>query len=111
MKQNHYSAMRPGSLLALFLLLVLGPAAGTVAAVEVTVDNVEAPAGGEVEVPVRVRGATGLEGLQFVLTFDPNAVECVEVVAGPIACGEPWQVAHSILPCPLESLKSLPGSS
>ena len=59
--------------------------ATTHAAVDLTVENVEAAAGSEVEVPISVRGASGLEGIQFVLTFDPESLEFLDVTPAPLA--------------------------
>lgn len=52
---------------------------------EIKVGNVEATAGGEVEVPITVKGGKGVEGLQFVLTFDDKVLKHESVDAGEIA--------------------------
>ena len=85
MLRNHRSAWRQAMWPALLLHLTLSGAATSMAAVEVTVENVEAPAGSEVKVPIHVRGASGLEGLQFVLRFDPQALALIDVAAAPLA--------------------------
>lgn len=59
--------------------------ATTHAAVDLTVENVKTAAGSEVEVPISVRGASGLEGIQFVLTFDPESLEFLDVTPAPLA--------------------------
>ena len=41
--------------------------------------------GATVDVPIQVTGADGMEGLQFVLTFDPALLRYVEVALGPLA--------------------------
>ena len=46
---------------------------------------VRAPQGATVVVPIEVLGAAGMEGVQFVLTFDPTLLKQVDVGLGPLA--------------------------
>lgn len=68
---------------SMLAILLLAPMAR--ADVGVTIDNVEAGSGTEIDVPINVSGAGGLEGLQFVLKFDPAALELVDVTGGAVA--------------------------
>ncbi len=106
MKRNRQFAAKRATALAICLLAMHQCAATAMAAVEVTVQSIEATAGGEAEVPINIRGATGLEGFQFVLTFDPQALEVIDVAAGPVAGAaeinrkerEPGKVRVAMLP-------------
>lgn len=85
MKRDQQTAFVRAMSLVIIFHVISSSAATSMADVEVTIENVEAASGDEVEVPISVRGATGLEGIQFVLTFDPQALEIIGVGAGPLA--------------------------
>jgi hypothetical protein len=48
-------------------------------------EPVDAAAGASVEVPLAVSGTAGMEGLQFVLSYDPAQLEHTAVKPGPLA--------------------------
>lgn len=70
--------------LALFCL-ALSRTAASMAAVELVVNDAEAAPGAEVDVPISVSGAAGLEALQFVMRFDTQALRLIDVAAAPLA--------------------------
>jgi cobalamin biosynthesis Mg chelatase CobN len=84
MLRDYRSVWRAVIWLGLFCL-ALSCAVTSMAAVEVIVNDAEAAPGEEVEVPISVSGAAGLEALQFVMRFDPQALKLMDIVAGPLA--------------------------
>jgi len=74
--------LKLGSTVALIGLL-----AGQASAATLTLspELIEGAPGSEVEVPIVVGGSKGLEGLQFLLTFDPSVVRNIGVQLGPLA--------------------------
>ena len=78
---GHGSSLRLTTLLGLFLFSS-GAQAGEMV---LRVEPLEAAPGAAVEVPIVVSGAAGMEGLQFVLTFDPALLEHTAVKLAPLA--------------------------
>lgn len=56
----------------------------TAKALEISVANVQIPAGQAVSVPIRASGAKGVSALQMRLMFEGEAFEVVDVSSGPI---------------------------
>ncbi len=78
---GHGSSLCLATLLGL-ILIYSGAQAGEMI---LRAESLEAAPGAVVEVPIVVSGATGMEGLQFVLTFDPALLEHTAVKLAPLA--------------------------
>lgn len=106
MNTHYRSAKIVILLLTVSFFTMLGATGRSLAAVELTVGSVEAKAGQEIEVPISIRNAAGLEGLQFVLTFDPAGLENTGAEPGRMAGAgdinlkvrEPGRVRVALLP-------------
>ena len=71
--------------LAVGATALLAATAAYGAPLSISAERAKATAGAEVAVPIVVRGASGMEGLQFVLTFDPKVLESIAVDLAPLA--------------------------
>lgn len=71
-------------LLPALLLFLLPPQTAEARSVTVLAGEAEVDAGSEVSVPVSVRDCEGLSGLSFNLRYQPDLLEFVDVVEGPL---------------------------
>ena len=62
-------------------------ASGPAGKLNVTVGSVSGPAGGQVEIPISLTGATGLGAFEFVLTYDPAVLEPKSAEKGKLLGG------------------------
>lgn len=72
---------------AVFLLLtatLLGTLSGQAASVTLSVGSVEAAPGAEAEVPIALKGASGIGAMHLELTYDAAVLEAQSVDKGPL---------------------------
>ena len=69
-------------------LLVLQPLAVHSESFTLRVESIEVSSGGDAEVPISVKGASGIGAMQFVLSYDSSLLTVTEVVRGSLLGGD-----------------------
>ncbi|MFO8191929.1 MAG: cohesin domain-containing protein [Bacillota bacterium] len=67
-----------------YLVLFMCPGFAAAADLNLSVDEKEAEPGEQVTLPVRIENASGTEGGQFILTYDPAVLDPVSLEAGDL---------------------------
>ncbi|MDY6827487.1 MAG: cohesin domain-containing protein [Bacillota bacterium] len=67
-----------------YLVLFMYPGSAVAADLNLSVDEKESEPGEQVTLPVRIENASGTEGGQFILTYDPAVLDPVSLEAGDL---------------------------